>query len=199
MGTIAHRCRSRRGMTPRNGETYGQQRIRSTTPFAPPTTPTAPNLPRHEGHATHIDETSARQLREVVRARSQCQAPEPSCSRRARLAQRRVVARKAWRQAGTGQRHLHTQSCRETVVVAASAVAWNHLETARLVFFNNYLLKSAQSSASSDEKVLPIFFALFCKYKLFIAAYISIEFFSKLSKFVILSARKSIASAPLTE
>ena len=111
MGTIAHRCRSRRGMTPRNGETYGQQRIRSTTPFAfaPPTTPTAPNLPRHEGHATHIDETSARQLREVVRARSQCQAPEPSCSRRARLAQRRVVARKAWRRAGTGQRHLHTQ------------------------------------------------------------------------------------------
>ena len=130
LGTIAHRCRSRRGMTPRKGETYGEQRIRSTTPFPPPTTPTAPNLPRHEGHATHIDETSARQLREVVRARSQCQAPGPSCSRRARLAQRRVVARKAWRRAGTGQRHLHTSirksRCRETVVVTASAVARHH-------------------------------------------------------------------------
>ena len=40
---------------------------------------------------------------------------------------------------------------------------------------------------------------LFCRYKLFTAAYISIEFFSKLSKFVILSALKSTADAPLTE
>jgi len=75
----------------------------------------------------------------------------------------------------------------------------NKLAINRILEDFNYLLKSAQPSSSSDEKVLLIFWDLFCKYKLFKAAYISRELFSKLSKLVMLSPLKSMAVAPLTE